>query len=61
MNTNFQARTQDEAKTAPGRRPLARLADDKMRAGASATTMLGRVLKDTGRKSIEVAAFGSSV
>lgn len=30
-------------------------------AGGSATTMLGRVLRETGRKSIEVAAFGSSV
>jgi hypothetical protein len=55
MNTNFKTRTQAT------RRPLARLADDKMRADASATTMLGRVLKETGRKSIEVAAFGSSV
>ena len=47
--------------TEAGRRPLARLADDAMREGQSATTMLGRVLKETGRKSIEVAAFGSSV
>jgi hypothetical protein len=61
MNTNFKARTEDEAKTAPGRRPLARLADDKMRADDSPTTMLGRVLKETGRKSIEVAAFGSNI
>lgn len=30
-------------------------------AGGSATTTLGRVLRETGRKSIEVAAFGSSV
>lgn len=43
------------------RRPLARLADDKMREGGSATTVLGRVLKETGRKSIEVAAFGSNI
>lgn len=59
MTTNFKTRTEDD--TAPARRPLARLADDKMREGSSATTMLGRVLAETGRKSIEVAAFGSSV
>jgi hypothetical protein len=47
----------------PTRWPLARLAADARREGASQspTTMLGRVLKETGRKSIEVAAFGSSV
>lgn len=53
-----------EADTNFGRRrPLRRLADDAMRerAGQSPTTMLGRVLHETGRKSIEVAAFGSSV
>ncbi len=50
-----------KADTNFGRRPLARLADDKMRAGQDATTMLGRVLRETGRKSIEVAAFASSV
>lgn len=59
MTTNFKTRTETDTQ-APARRPLARLADDKMRAG-SATTMLGRVLAKTGRKSIEVAAFGSSV
>lgn len=45
----------------PGRRPLARLGDDAMREGQGPTTMLGRVLKETGRKSIEVAAFGSTI
>jgi hypothetical protein len=44
-----------------GRRPLARLADDSMREGRSAIPMLNRVLKETGRKSVEVAAFASSV
>lgn len=43
------------------RRPLGQLAADKMREDVSATTMLGRVLRETGRKCIEVAAFGSSV
>lgn len=60
MTTNFETRTETDIQ-APVRRPLARLADDKMREGGSATTMLGRVLRETGRKSIEVAAFGSSV
>ncbi|WP_161790131.1 hypothetical protein [Streptacidiphilus carbonis] len=57
MDTNFKTKTAPAA----GRRSLIRLADDKMREGQSATTMLGRVLRETGRKSIEVAAFGSSV
>jgi hypothetical protein len=32
-----------------------------MREGRSAIPMLNRVLKETGRKSVEVAAFASSV
>jgi hypothetical protein len=51
--------TKNRTEAAPGRRPLARLADDKMRAGT--TPLLGRLLRETGRKSIEVAAFASSV
>lgn len=53
--------TRPRADTNFGRRSLQLLADDKMRAGQSPTTMLGRVLKETGRKSIEVAAFGSNI
>lgn len=54
--------TKPEADTNFGRRrSLTRLADDKMRQSGQRQTMLGRVLRETGRKSIEVAAFGSSV
>jgi hypothetical protein len=53
--------TKPKADSNFGRRSLRTLADDAMREGQDATTMLGRVLKDTGRKTIEVAAFGSSV
>lgn len=58
MNVNFLAEAKGKTK---GRRPLRQLADDKMREGQNGGSMLGRVLRETGRKSIEVAAFGSSV
>lgn len=60
MNAGTIKRAVNFEAGGPARRPLARLADDKMHDG-SPTTMLGRVLRETGRKSIEVAAFGSSV
>jgi hypothetical protein len=53
--------TKPKADSNFGRRSLRALGDDAMREGQGPTTVLGRVLKETGRKSIEVAAFGSSV
>ena len=53
--------TKPAADTHFGRRPLGRLADDKMRQGGQGPTLLGRVLRETGRKGVAVAAFGSSV
>jgi hypothetical protein len=61
MSTGTKSKPAEADSNFGRRRPLAGLADDKMRADGSATTMLGRVLRETGRKSIEVAAFASSV